>query len=403
MTSTNQALKGLIEERQKVWALAQSHIENLPSDEEREAHSETWQKFTDDLDARDKTIAEFRAIADRDAEIEAARESSERLAERQTEATPVALADENSDEAKLRQLLDGEVRSVDFTPERRDLTVGSATAGGNTVPTSFYATLKEHLVEVSAIRQLNVEVLTTASGEAIQVPKTTSHGSAALVGEGSAIPESDPAFGQLTLNAYKYATLVQVSNELISDTGVDLVGYIARAAGRAVGIDSGTDLVVGDGSSKPNGVITASTLGVTAAGVAAITADEVINLMFSVTSPYRSVGSFLIGDSALLAIRKLKDQNDQYLWQPALTGGEPNSILGRPYVSDPNVADLGTGNITMAYGDFSTYMIRDVGQMRVERSDDYAFNTDLVTWRVVLRTDGDLTDTTGAIKHLIQA
>jgi len=106
----------------------------------------------------------------------------------------------------------------------------------------------------------------------------------------------------------------------------------------------------------------------------------------------------LFRDATAAAIRKLKDGEGQYLWQPSQQVGTPDRLLGFEVVTDPNVAATGVNNNSVAFGDFSTFYIRDVGAVRIERSDDFAFNADLVTWRGVLRTDSDLIDLTGSVK-----
>ena len=313
-------------------------------------------------------------------------------------------------EDEFRALARGERRNVtvnynaaDVERGSRDLTVATATAGGHTVPETFVGRLYEFLTERSAIRQTNATVLTTQSGEKMLIPKVTGQGSAALVSEATALAESDPAFNQVELDAYKYGQLIQLSSELIADTGVNLLDFIARDAGRALGEATGTHYVTGDGSSKPTGVLEDTTLGVTAAAVATMTADEVIDLYFSVIAPYRRNAYWLLNDATLAILRKLKDADDQYLWEPSLRNGVPDRILGRPVVTDHNVAAPAAGAISAAFGDFSGYYIRDVGTMRFERSDHFAFSSDLVTFRSIMRTDGKLVDTTGAVKHLIQA
>ena len=190
--------------------------------------------------------------------------------------------------------------------------------------------------------------------------------------------------------------------ELIDDSGVDLVGYLARQAGRAIGNASGAHFITGDGSSKPNGVVTASTLGVTGASgqSGAPSADELIDLHFSVIPEYRRAGTWLMSDATWAGVRKLKDSDKQYLVDRLGSAGEL-SLLSRPVVIDTNVADTGVSAKSVLFGDFSAYYIRDVRELRFERSDDYAFNQDLVTFRALLRTDGDLIDTTGAIKHYL--
>ena len=289
------------------------------------------------------------------------------------------------------------------TAEFRTLSKLSAGAGANTVKTSFYDQLVSHMIEVSGILAAGPTVLNTTSGEQIQVPKTTSHSTAALVAEAGTIGASDPAFGQVPLDAYKYASPLQISTELVTGTSVDLEGYIAMQAGRAVGNAFGAHAIVGTGTAQPNGLVTAATLGVTGgAGVAgAFTFDNLIDLYFSVIAPYRNSPScaWMLKDSSLATARKLKDTNGSYLWQPAATVGEPDTILSKPVYSDPNIAAVALSAKSVVFGDISQYFVRMVDGIRFERSDDYAFNTDLVTYRCILRADGDLVDTTGAVKY----
>jgi HK97 family phage major capsid protein len=294
-------------------------------------------------------------------------------------------------------------RTVDF----RALSKLTAGAGANTVQTSFYDRLVAHLIETAAILQAGATVLQTSGGESIQVPKTTAHSSAAIVTEGAAIAASDPAFGQITLGAYKYGLLIQVSRELISDTGVDLEGYLAMQAGRAIGNAFGAHAITGTGTSQPRGVVTDATLGVTTGtGVAGVpSADNLIDLYFSVIAPYRNSpdAKWIMKDSTIAAVRKLKDTTNQYIWQPGLQAGNPDTILGKPVLTDPGVAATGVNAKSVLFGDFSQYFVRMVSGLRFERSDEYAFNTDLVTFRALLRADGALVDLTGAVKYLVGA
>ena len=294
-------------------------------------------------------------------------------------------------------------RTVDF----RTLSKLTAGAGLNTVPTTFYDRLIAHLIETASILQAGATVLQTSGGESIQVPKTTAHSSAAIVTEGAAIAASDPAFGQITLGAYKYGLLIQVSRELIADTGVDLDGYLSMQAGRAIGNAFGGHAITGTGTGQPRGIVTDATLGVTGGtGVAGVpTADNLIDLFFSVIPPYRNSpqAAWLMKDSTVASVRKLKDTTNQYIWQPGLQVGVPDSILGKPVITDPGLAATGVNAKSVVFGDFSQYFVRMVSGLRFERSDEYAFNTDLVTFRALLRADGSLVDLTGAIKYYVGA
>jgi HK97 family phage major capsid protein len=309
---------------------------------------------------------------------------------------------------ELRSFLRGEKgRYYDVMPSGpinyRVLSKLTSGAGGNTVPTSFYERLVQHLIEVSAIMQAGATVLNTNSGEAIQVPKTTSHSTAGIVTEGGTIGASDPAFGQITLGAYKYGTLIQVSRELLDDTGVDLEGYLAMQAGRALGNAFGAHAVTGTGTAQPRGVVTDATLGVTGGTgvVGAFTSDNLIDLFYSVIAPYRASGStkWIMRDSSVAVARKLKDTTGQYIWQPGLTADAPDTILGKQVLTDPNVAATALAGKSVLFGDFSQFFIRLAGGVRFERSDDYAFNTDLVTFRALMRADSALVDLTGAVKY----
>lgn len=319
-------------------------------------------------------------------------------------------------EDELRAFLRGERgRTYDATPggrlirpEQRDLTKGAATAGGNTVPTSFYDRLVEHLIETASLMGGGVTILNTAGGETIQIPKTTAHGTAAIVAsEGTLLTENDPTFGQVPLGAFKYGTIIEISRELLDDTGVDLEGYLARMAGRALGNAFGNHLVVGTGSSQPRGITIDTTLGVTGGtGVSgAFTADNLIDLHYSVIAPYRASSACMwaMRDASVAGVRKLKDAQGQYLFQPSLVAGTPDTLLGKPILTEPNMAAVGLNNKSVLFGDLSQYFVRLAGGIRFERSDDYKFGNDLVAFRALLRGDGALVDLTGAVKHFVGA
>jgi hypothetical protein len=254
------------------------------------------------------------------------------------------------------------------------------------------------MIEVSAILQAGVRIINTSGGETIQIPKTTAHSTAAIVTEASAIGVSDPTFGQATLGAYKYGVMVQVSRELVDDTGIDLQGYLAEETGRALGNAIGAHLVAGTGTGQPRGVLTDATLGVTGGtGVTGgFTGDNLIDLYYSVIAPYRNspAAAWLVKDSTMASLRKIKDTTGQYIFQPSLQANTPETLLGKPVYTDPNVPATAV-NKSVLFGDFSRYFVRLAGGVRFERSDEYAFNTDLITYRALLRGDGALMDTSG--------
>lgn len=318
------------------------------------------------------------------------------------------------DNTELRAWMRGESRSrfFDVRPkgrvdwaglqQRAALSVGSSTGGGDTVPTTFYDRLVQHLIQNSAIMQSGATILNTDGGETIQVPKTTAHSSASIVTEGSPIGESEPTFGQVPLAAFKYGCLIQISRELLDDTGVDLEGYLAMQAGRALGNAFGAHAITGTGTSQPRGVVTDATVGVTGGTglTGAFSSDDIIDLFFSVIAPYRNSPAcrWMMADSSIANVRKLKDVQGQYIWQPGLQAGVPDTILGKPVLTEPNVAAVGLNAKSAIFGDMSQYFVRLAGGVRFERSDDFAFDTDLVTFRALMRADGALVDLTGAVK-----
>ena len=393
------ALRSLKEQRDTLVSQMRDHITDA---EKREGgwvatDDETIAKYESDiaeLDQRSDTVMKAMERAGAESEdVQRALDADERR-----NATP----DVDGFEHKVRDFLTGKTRSLTIAGEKRDLTKGSAGAGGNTVETSFYDTLVEHMIESSAVLRSGATILRTDSGEDIQIPTTTTHPTATLVSEGGAISESDPVFAQRTLGAYKYAVLNQVSSELIEDTSVDLLGYLARACGRAVGNAFGAHAITGDGSSKPTGIVQTATTGVTGAAAAAgvFTADNLIDLYYSVIEEYRNdpTCSWLLRDASVATMRKLKDDNNQYLWNPATEAGKPDSFLGKPVVTDPNVAAVAATAKSVIFGAMSAYFVRQVNEIRFERSDDFAFANDLVTFRCIARMDGITVDQTGALK-----
>lgn len=403
----------LMEKRAKLNADAQAIITKA-ADENRDMTGEEEQEFQR-IGAGMETL---RQNAERIVKFA----DDEKAAEEALRAFPANDAPEPSDTEKLlvnlRSFLKGEKRELELRPAKaggpaeaieqiRALSKGTATAGGNTVPTSFYNRLLEHMILTASLLRGGATILNTTSGETMTIPITTAHGGATLVPEAGTIPQNDPAFGTRTLGSYKYGVLIRVPRELIDDTAVDLLGYLARQAGRAVGNVFGTDLIVGNGTAKPLGLAASTTLGVTGGtGVAGVpTFDNLIDLYYSVISPYRNSpdAAWLINDTTAGALRKLKDSSGRYLWEPSLIPGTPDTIFGKAIYTDPNMVGTGVNNKSVIFGDLSTYWVRLVGGLRFERSDEFAFDSDVTVFRCLIRGDGILTDTTGAVKHYVGA
>ena len=273
------------------------------------------------------------------------------------------------------------------------------------IPTDFYDQLISHLIEVSGVMQCGPTVLNTGGGETLQVPKTTAHSTAASAAQASALPLGDPAFSMQTLSAVKFGIMIQAARELIDDTAVDLLGYLAMQAGRAIGNAFGTSLVNGTNGIS-GGVVSGATLGVTGTTTGVSGAPSYANLVdleYSVIAPYRQSRScyWLAADKTIGGFRKITDTVGRPIWEPSAVLGSPDLLLGKPLVADPFMPAQVTSAKSILFGDFSQYFVRLVGGVRFERSDDFAFSTDLVTFRAILRGDGVLVDQTGAIKYYI--
>src|SRR5699024_2524513 len=194
-------------------------------------------------------------------------------------------------------------------------------------------------------RSSDLKVIQTSSGDR-KIPVVASKGTASWIDEEGAYTESDDSFAQVSIGAYKLGTLIKVSEELLNDSVFDLESYIARELARRIGTKEEEAFFTGDGTGKPLGILAASggaETGVTAASATAVTADELMDLFYSLKSPYRKNAVWILNDSTIKAIRKLKDNNGQYLWQPSLVAGTPDTILGRPVKTSTYMPAIAAG------------------------------------------------------------
>ena len=365
------------------------------AEEKRDLNAEeeaSYVRANADIDARSARIAGLMEDEAKAAEIEAAVRTAPEVREDR------ALR-EASDFDVVRALASGEIRTATF--ERRDLNTSDDSA---VVPQSFYAILQQKMQFQGPMLDTNVVTqLNTASGEDIKVPVEASRPAATAIAEATAITPLDPTFSNITLRSQKVAVLTKVSSELISDSGIDIVSYLASSLGKSVGIRANALLTVGTGTVQANGVVTASSLGVTGATAltGAFTADNLIDLAHSVDSDYvREGANFMMRRSSLGALRKLKDTAGQYLYVPTTSAGNPDTFAGYGVLENPDVVATALGAKSVLFGAFSSYHVRQVGGIEIARSDDAYFNTDEVGFRVTLRLWGDLGQAQ-AVKHFI--
>lgn len=271
------------------------------------------------------------------------------------------------------------------------LRIGSDTEGGYLVPDEYERTLVEALQEENIFRGL-AHVIRTASGER-KIPVVSSKGTASWIEEGGAFPESDDTFSQVTIGAYKLGTTIKISEELLNDSVFDLENYIAREFARRIGTKEEEAFFTGDGSGKPLGVLAdkgGAEVGVTAASATGITADELLDLYHSLFSPYRKKAVWVVNDSTIKAIRKLKDNNGQYLWQPGLTANASDTILGRPVKTSAFMPSIAAGAKSIIFGDFKYYWIADRQGRTFKRLNELYATTGQVGFLASQRVDGRL-------------
>lgn len=290
---------------------------------------------------------------------------------------------------------------------RNELSVGggnpAGSQGGYTVPDEFERQLIQALEENNIFRSL-AHVIRTNSGTR-SIPLVTDNNLANWTEEGAAITDSDPTFSTVTLSAYKMATQIKISNELLNDSAFDMAGYIAQAIGARFGKTEENAFINGSGvstapattPSQPTGILTSlTTADVTTANATTISFDDIYKLYYSLKSPYRAKAAFLCHDSFMLSLITLKDKSDNYIWKPGIEIGKPDTILGKPIYNSAYMPSVtGTANTdknkkVCLFGDFSYYWIADRTNRTLRRLDElYAVN-DMVGFIGTQRVDGKL-------------
>ncbi len=343
-----------------------------------------------ELEKIDRIEADIRRA---DEAIDVAKRNEERKVEASAAAkgfVPAASPEVRSADSILRAIAAGEERGFEF--DKRTLVPTT-----NTVPRSFYDEVFDVARLVGPMLDGGVsEVINTTSGEDLTIPTLTAYSTAAITPAAGTIAASDPTYSSITLGAYKYGFLVQAASELVTDAGFNLASHIANQAGNAIGFAVNAQLTSGTGTNQPTGIVTAASAGITGATAVggAFTADNLIDLAyFSLDGLVRRLPGtgYMANGRSIGAMRKLKDDDGAYLYQVGV--GQPDQFAGFPVVENPAMPNIGTAAKSVLFGHLPSYKVRLAGGLQVASSTDFAFNTDLVTWRFLIRVDGNLTHT----------
>jgi HK97 family phage major capsid protein len=271
------------------------------------------------------------------------------------------------------------------------LHIGSMEGGGYLVPDEYERTLVQALEEENIFRRL-AHIIQTSSGDR-KIPIVASKGTAAWVDEEAQIPESDDSFNQVTLGAHKVATMIKISEELLSDSVFPLEPYVAMEFARRVGAKEEEAFVLGDGVGKPTGILDSTAgaqIGHTTSSQTAITFDDVIDLFYSLGAPYRTKAVFITNDSTVKALRKLKNATGDYLWAPSIKEGTPDTILNRPLYTSVYMPTIAAGAKPILFGDIGYYWLADRRGRNFKRLNELFASTGQVGFLATQRVDGKL-------------
>ena len=353
----------LIAQAREVLDIAQAEARGLSAEENQKIA-----RIEADIDQADTAITTARNLAEREA----------RAAEASASYAPSVDAPVNTDADILRSIAMGESRGHEFARESRAALVPSS----NTVGQSFFDQVFE-IAQLVGPMLTTSEVFNTTSGENLVIPTVTATSSAGSVAAGSAIAESNPTFSSITLGAEKYAALVSVSSELVADAGFSIDTYIAQQLGTSLGLAANSVLTT-KLSAAAGSVVTGT--------AQAATYENLIDLVYGIADGARVLPGlgFQMSKTGIAAARKLKDGSGAYIWTDSAVPGQPATLLGYPVFENPNVAAVANDAKSVLFGHLGSFKVRVAGGVNVAQSSDYAFNTDTVTYRGIIRLDGAL-------------
>lgn len=301
------------------------------------------------------------------------------------------------------KLFHANIGDATYNQVRRDyrnaLSGNSVVGGAGTRPEGFVSSLEVALLAYAQLRQV-AEVIRTTDGNPMTWPTADNTSNTGyIVGENQSNTTSqDPLWGKYVLSAYEYTSgFCKIPNSFLTDSACNLAQIVGEMQGEMIGRRQATDFTTGTGTNQATGFVTAcvnSSATSAAASATAISFDDLYGLKHSVDPAYRGLGcQWMMHDSILLAVRKLKDGNGQYLWQPSRITGMPDTLDGDPlFINQAMDSTIASGKYTVAYGLFSKYKIRDVNDVIMRRADERYIENNQTGFIAFLRSDGNLLD-----------
>ncbi|MEO9788582.1 MAG: phage major capsid protein [Aurantimonas coralicida] len=299
---------------------------------------------------------------------------------------PGATVEQKSDVTVEAKAFDNYLRTGD-TVEIKALTIGGGSATGVVAPAELSTTIIEKVAEQSPIRSLASSI--SVGGPLLQLPRLVNEVQPGMVTETGARPESEPSFEQIDVKNFEMAVTVPVSQVLLEDANIDLSSYIAAHIGRRFGQKEARQFVVGNGTTEAEGVLTSAEVNAFQASGINVTADELIDLFYSLNTAYAARGAWLMARGTMAAVRKLKDTDGSYLWQPSIAAGQPATLMGRPVIEAVDMPAIAADATPIVFGDFAQgYLIADRVGLTIQRDDFTGADNGIVKIRARRRVGG---------------
>lgn len=369
----------LYDKRAKAWEAAKAFLDSH-TDKDGNLSAEDAAAY----DKMEKEVVELGKSIDRlqrqqAIDNELSRPTSAPITNEPKNSKPAGFRASNEYKAAMLTALRTEFRQVSDVLEE-----GTDANGGYLVPEEYDRRLIDVLNEENIMRSLATKI--TTSGEH-KINVAANKPAAAWIEEGGAIQFADATFDQKLMDAHKLHVAIKITDELLYDNAFGLENYIITQFGKALANAEEDAFLNGDGAGKPKGMLADAETGVTTSG-ASMTSDDIIDLIYSLKRPYRKNASFMMNDSTIAAIRKLKDNNNNYIWQPAYQAGEPDRLLGYTLHTSAFFPEKAAGKVALAFGDYSYYNIGDRGSRSMQQLKELFAGNGMVGYLMKERVDG---------------